>query len=108
MRPVDFDQVDADTVGALRGGGEGTNGLIDLSVIHFERGDAAGESNRRGIVNRPSAVLDGNRFLSLPGHAHRAFASGVIELHAKLGATIFPAEGDCWGKRFGVRIGKET
>ena len=46
MRPVNFDQVDADTVGALRGGGEGADSLIDLSVIHFERLDATWESDR--------------------------------------------------------------
>jgi hypothetical protein len=80
---VQFDGVDADAFGALRGGGKGIAQLGDL--VQRQRGGRGfgGQVRQgRGGHGLPAALLGREQLAAAPGRRAGSLASGVAELQA--------------------------
>ena len=90
VRAMQLDDIVADAVDALGGGGELVEAALDVVLGHRVRHRPAGiVGNGRRRLRRPAALLFGQDRLAAGRRRHgRAFASGMCELHAELGDAV--------------------
>ena len=93
VRAVELDDVVADAVDALRGGGEFAEAALDVVLGHGMGHRPAGVvGDGRWRLRRPRVRTFKDRLAARRRRRGRALAAGMRQLHAELGHTVGPAE----------------